>query len=257
MLLATPAAANITAAVDGDDAVVCYDTCDETACFVVTPKTGAVVRRHSELLPNSAAVGQPEVLRADAFKRCGAKCAALRKRLVERDELVAAIDPTGKLLFEIDLTYPTEGHTWSLKTGKRISRFVLDEFDGPPPPVSFDHVEFVGRHVFVGTPGDDFMLTFDVFTGARGLLFQQQHVGRGLVIENAGSGRIDLVDYAQPGHPIVAFRRVKSRKDHTTMTMKVIALGDQAVVALDEPHATLLVDLRKRKISKPRPIACP
>ena len=274
MILAAPAAADPVACVpneidddclaiavtaDADHALACFasrncGTRVESRCLVIEPATGAIVGARGQP-PATFEINDDEksVLESAAFKRCGAKCVALEKRLAERETLTATIDPTGKLLFEIESGYPTHGNTWSLVTGKRVSRFPMDNFDGPPPPTSFDHVELVGRHVFVGEPDEDYPLTYDIYTGAMGQLFQQRHIGNGLVIENDSTGRLDLVDYAQVNHPRIAVRRVKSSKQgDPTLVTHTVQFGTQAVIVIEDPQITLLVDTRKRTISKPR-----
>ena len=171
----------------------------------------------------------------------------------EARRATAAIDPTGKLLFEIENDDRTRGSLWSLKTGKRISRFVMDDFGGPPPPTSIDHVEFIGRHAFVGDPNEYYRLTYDIYTGGMDILFQSTPVAHALVIDVDGMGRVDLRDYAQPGAPIVATRRVKAKRaGDATLMAYVVVVGERAVVVTEDPQVTVLVDARKRKVGKPR-----
>ena len=191
-----------------------------------------------------------------AVARCGDACDSLRTYLAKREDLIATVDPTGKLLFEIDDGYPARGTLWSLKTGKRISRFAVDDFGGPPPPVSFVNMEFVGRHVFAGDPNGDHRLTYDIYTGAMDILFQSTRLTATLVIEVDGMGRIDLRDYGQRNAPIVATRRVKSSKPgDAALIAHTIVDGDRATVVTEEPALVLHVDARKRTITKPRALA--
>lgn len=246
----------VTAA-DGENAVVCYGHCDEDMkppCLVIEPATGAVVGGRSkapDVTPRVAT--SADVMKA--LERCGDKCRALRTGLGKREELTAAIDPTGKLLFEIEHTDRSRGALWSLKTGRRVSRFLLDDFQGPPPPASFDAVEIVGRHAFVGDPGDDYRLSYDIYTGAMDVLFQPKRVIGALVIEVDGMGRVDLRDYAQANAPLVATRRIKSHVEGEAMlAAQTIVFGDRALVVIQDPAVTVLVDARKRTVSKVRPL---
>jgi hypothetical protein len=241
----------------GDNVVAC---CGEQ-CLVVEPESGKVVGTQST--PVSGVDphffdDEPDLLDSSAFKRCGAKCTTLKKRLAARAVPVAAIDPTGHWLFEIEPGgSPTLGNTWNLTTGKRIAKFAMDEFGGPPPPTDFDAVEIAGRHAIVGTPGNDYRIVYDLFTGAMDISFETTNVGRGLVVQNDGLGRVDLRDYNQAGHPIVAWHRVKKAEpDHGAMSTHTVPLGDKALVVVEEPQATVLVDVAKRRVGKPRSLVC-
>jgi hypothetical protein len=257
LLLASPALADIPAIAEGDHVIACSHDC---GCRVIDPATGKVIGQRATL-PSVFDIHDDEPTPEAALARCGKRCAGLRKRLGEETRTVA-VDPTRALLFEIDpdsYGYPTRGNVWSLVTGKRITRFALNDFEGPPPPMNFDHAELVGRHVFVGEPGEAFALVYDVFTGAKSMLFAHAKLGHGLVLENDGTGRFDLVDYAQAGHPRVAVRRIRARLEPaaSTVMMQVVPVGDKALVLIEDPPVTLLVVPRNRTISKPRPLpAC-
>jgi hypothetical protein len=242
----------------GDDVVAC---CGEQ-CVVIEPASGKTVGT-TDQAPSGVDPHffdeEPDVLAAPAFVRCGAKCTALRQRLKARSVVVADIDPGGRLLFEIEPgQFPTQGNTWSLATGKRIARFAMDKFDGPPPPTDFDRVAIVGRHVLAGEPGNNYRIVYDLFTGAMDVTFETTDVGRGLVVQNEGAGRVDLRDYNMPGHPIVAWRRIqRAHPEHAAMSTHTVPLGDNALVVVEEPQATVLVDVAKRRVGRARSLVCP
>lgn len=243
--LAAPAAAEdlVRLGVEGDRVTACMPGCP---CTAFEARTGKVVGPANPV-PRTFEVSDDEPDPAAAVKRCGTKCGAIAKRLAGA---VSAVDPTEKLLFLIeDLT----GSTWSLVTGRRIAEFPLNQFDEPPPPTSLDHATFVGRHVLVGEPGYRFTLTYDIYSGAQRVLVEHVLVGHGLALENDGMGRFDLIDLAQAGSPRVAVRRILSpRLDPVSVYMYTIAVADRTVVVVPDPPLSLLVDPRKRTISKPR-----
>jgi hypothetical protein len=234
---------------DGDDAIVCF----YMRCLVVDPKTGKATGKLASP-PKPAPVEEPA--KVDILKqleKCP-KCAAVRKVTALREPLVAALD--GKWLFEIETAYPTKGTTWNLATGKRVGRFSLDQSDdGPPPPVDFENVELIGRNAVVGDPASDYRLAFDIFTGHDELFYQLTRVSKTLVIENLSSGRVDLRDFSKPKRQMVATRRLRaSPRDGGTMTAKTIVIGDKALVAVEDPMVTVLVDTTKRTVSRARPL---
>lgn len=252
LAFATPALADIEAAADGDQVVTCDDTC---GCRVIDPASGKVVGTRAAL-PETFDIPDDEPSPMAALARCGTRCAALRELLTNDETRTLAIDPAGKLLFEAGSDYPAYGHVWSLVTGKRLTQIALDAFEGPPPTTNYGYAAFVGRHVFIGAPDKPFALTFDVFTGMSGILFEHAKLGGGLVLENDGMGRFDLADYAQPNHPRVTVRRIRARlaPEASTVMMRTIRVRDKALVIVDDPSVTLLVDPRKRTITRPRPL---
>jgi hypothetical protein len=263
VLLATYAAAvadPVIAAVEDDHAIVCTHCDDVTTCFSVDPETG----KGLGLAKPPTTAPKPTAPRIEITKlldACGKKCKALRTELDDESDPIVAIDPSGKRLFHLQNGYyPAWGNTWSLASGKRIARFEMDVFDGPPPPIKFDNARWVGRHIFVGGEAADseYTFTYDVFTGARLGMFQATIVGT-FVVEADGRGRIDLRDFTQPLGAMVATRRVKAqRPEPSVMIAKTLVFGAQALVVVDEPRVSLLVDTRKRTVSRPRPLpACP
>jgi len=250
------AAAETEARLAGDNALVCQDGCD---CVLIDPTTGAVVRGGDVSDATDVADGdspipaQPDVRESPALAKCGAPCKQLRARLAKREHVIGAVDKAGKRLFEIEDGFPTMGSTWSLVTGKRLARFSLDDFGGPPPPVDLDHVAFVGRHVVAGERPDYYTIDYDSIDGMHGVMFQATPIAHDLVVVVDGFGRVDLQDFTQRNGNLVAHRRVKShRREEETMIAKTLVFGEKALVVSEYPSATLLVDTVHRTISKPR-----